>query len=249
MEQRRYDKALEHQRAALAILEGNTGPAHPSVGLELNNIGLTLTYADRPREALPYFERARAVFVEAVGPEHMDIAMVDHNLGLAYKDLKDTRQAEARLRAAIEMRAKLAPAHPELARSMSQLAAVWTISKRYEPAAELLGKAIAIFEKAHGPDSITLARPLLDLGWIRNQQGQPADAIAPLERALALHEKTEPTAPRVPHVRFELAKALWATHRDRARAGELAKSARGAFDSQTQKDDIRAIDIWLAARR
>ncbi|MDQ3370071.1 MAG: tetratricopeptide repeat protein, partial [Myxococcota bacterium] len=249
MEQGKYPEALARQHAALANFEANRGPDHPQVATELSNIGLTLTYAKRPLEALPYFERARAIFVKTVGAEHLNVAMADHNLGLAYRRAGELAKAEAKLLSAIALRRKVAPTHPELARSMQLLATMWSVPGRYDDAAALYEAAIPIWEKAHGPAARPLVKPLLDLGWVRNRQRRFADAIAPLERAATILATKEPKDPLLGVIRFELAQALWETRRDRGRAVEQATLARSSFDPATQRDDVAEIDAWLAKHR
>ncbi len=247
LEQGKYDEALVHQRSALAIFEQALGPDHPSVGKELNNVGLTLTYSKRAAEALPYFERARTLFIKAAGPAHLDVSMTEHNLGNAYMQMKDDAQAEARYRASIAIREKASPEHPELARTLSQLAALMTRSNRFDPAAELLARAITIYDKVHGPTNPILSKPLLDLGWIRNQQKKHADAIEPLERVLGIHTATKNKLLAVS--RMELATALWESNRDRPRAVDLVKLVKQDLDPKTQAKDVAEAEAWLAKHR
>ena len=91
---------FDERETFAAIFEQVYGPIHPDVAKELNNIGLTLDYAKRPAEALPYFERAKDVFLKLGGPDQLDVAMCEHNLALAYMDLDDDAKAEAHFRAA-----------------------------------------------------------------------------------------------------------------------------------------------------
>jgi serine/threonine-protein kinase len=247
MELHKTDDALAHQRKALDIEEKIYGSVHPDVARELNNIGLQLVYAKRPREAVPYFERARDLFTKLSGPEHLDVAMCEHNLALAYLDLREDVASEAHWRRAIAIRARVAPDHPELARSLTMLAGLLTRSQRFDESAQLIARAIAIYEKAHGPNNPLLAKPLLDLGWIRNRQHRYAEAIPPLERVIPIHEATKD--PLVAVSRLELADALWSSNRDRPRAIELAKAARSALDPKAQHDDVAEIDAWLASHR
>jgi tetratricopeptide (TPR) repeat protein len=246
LEQRKYDEALAHQRSAIAILEKANGPDHPSVGLELNNIALTLIYSKHAQDALPYLERARALFVKTAGPEHLDVAMTEHNLGLAYRQLKDDARAESHFRASIAIREKVAPEHPELARTEAVLAAMLTGTNRFDDAVDLLRRAIVIYDKVHGPTSPLLAKPLLDLGWTLNQQKKYAEAIAPLERAVVVHEAAK--SDLLPVVRLELATALWEADRDRPRAVELAKLVKQSIDPKSV-EDVKEIDAWLAKHR
>ena len=83
---------------------------------------------------------------------------------------------------------------------------------------------------------------LLAQGLLALDQHRPAEAIAPLERALKL-------APEVVRakVQFTLARALWDSNRDRARARELATQAQGYWRQHSQQVSLHEADQWLEA--
>jgi hypothetical protein len=77
---------------------------------------------------------------------------------------------------------------------------------------------------------------------------RPRDAVAPLERALALREKNNGDPNELAESRFALARALWDANEDRARARSLAGAAEDAYraaggPSAEALADVRA---WLA---
>src|SRR5262249_3236726 len=80
-------------------------------------------------------------------------------------------------------RASLGPAHPDVATLLTDIASVWNRQRRFAAALPRCQQAIAIFERAFGPEHSALAAPLLNLGLAYVGLGQPAQAIAPLERA------------------------------------------------------------------
>jgi hypothetical protein len=83
------------------------------------------------------------------------------------------------------------------------------------------------------------------LGEIELVAGRRDRAVPLLEAALARHDKAGDLGRRA-YTAFTLARALPA--RDRARAIELARSARAAFapEGTTFKPELDAIDRWLA---
>jgi hypothetical protein len=87
-------------------------------------------------------------------------------------------------------------------------------------------RALAIWEGTAGREHPDVAYALQGLGDTHLAAGRPADAIAPLERALTIR-----AAGSVPddlaETRFALARALWDAGRDRPRARTLAGGGRG----------------------
>jgi uncharacterized iron-regulated protein len=78
--------------------------------------------------------------------------------------------------------------------------------------------------------------------------GRATEALAPLERALALGEAHAVAPVELAETRFVLARALWDSRQDTARARELARKAEGALE-QPGTEALRArVQAWLAAR-
>jgi hypothetical protein len=99
------------------------------------------------------------------------------------------------------------------------------------------------------------------LGWIGGAlvyQGKYDEARAVYDEALAIRERAlklreadvrEPIA--LAETRFDLARALWATKKDRKRAVELAKLARAEYEKAGPafKKKLPEIERWLRKRR
>jgi hypothetical protein len=127
-----------------------------------------------------------------------------------------------------------------------------------------------------GPRHPFLAYPLTGIGVAHWKSGQADRALAPLERALAIREASEPDLAQRAETRFALARALWDAdpghgkdrgedrgedrrqHRAqrRARARRLAAMALADYqrpptkDRQLQKQAQQKLDEvagWLAA--
>jgi hypothetical protein len=89
------------------------------------------------------------------------------------------------------------------------------------------------------------------LGLSLLELGQTAEAIAPLEDAVRLRAAEEPAdRAELGQSRFGLARALWATGGDHARARALAVAARAdlATVGPRAAADLASVDAWLAAR-
>ena len=92
--------------------------------------------------------------------------------------------------------ADLGPNHPEVAQSLTNLAALHQALGQNAEAEPLLKRALAILEKAFGPDHPTVATVLDALAELYRVQGKTAEA-APLEKRLLAIRKNAP-APKSP---------------------------------------------------
>jgi tetratricopeptide (TPR) repeat protein len=114
-------------------------------------------------------------------------------------------------------------------------------------------RALVILEKVGGPDYPGLPEVLTPIGKTHLALHRPNEALAPLERALALCEgKTWEGRPEVlASARFSLARALWEGKGDHERALELANAAKEAFARSTKArlPEAAELERWLAARQ
>lgn len=118
---------------------------------------------------------------------------------------------------------------------------------RYGEAIAAFQDALALWEGALGSEHRYLGYPLTGIGIARWKQGHAAEALPPLERALALRQAHEPDAATVAETRFALARALWDDGRDRPRARRLAEDAHDVYQGQpTLADKDREVTGWLA---
>jgi len=78
--------------------------------------------------------------------------------------------------------------------------------------------------------------------------GAPVQAVAPLERALAVCEATVVSPQEKADVSFTLARALVKAGRDRRRALDLARRAKDLYLEQGKgyEDRVSEVDAWIA---
>jgi tetratricopeptide (TPR) repeat protein len=122
--------------------------------------------------------------------------------------------------------------------------------ERYEEAREVFERSRAIKLRDLDPGHIMHAASEYGLGEVALHQHQLDAAIVHFERAVALTSNGRfPT--ELAETRFGLAKALWSSRRDPARALELAREAAQALrDPILGDEDMRAeIEAWLEAHR
>ncbi len=83
----------------------------------------------------------------------------------------------------------LGPDHPEVAKSLNNLAALYNLRGNYTKAEPLLQRAIAILEKNLGPDHPLVAASLDNLAQLYQGQRQYDEAAPLFERALEIREQ------------------------------------------------------------
>jgi serine/threonine-protein kinase len=226
-----YARARTLSTRALAIWEVALGPEHPNVAMALNNLGNTLhSMGDYP-QAQALHGRALAIREGAFGPEHPAVAASLANLGNALHLQGDSEAARASFERALSIWEKaLGPEHPDLVGVLSNIGIVLATQGDFARAQELFERSIALGEKSLGPEHPEVARPLYQLGQLLDEQGHHAGAIAPLTRALAIFVAAVGTDhPDSAGAQFVLARALWGSGGDRARAQALAAEAAGTY--------------------
>ena len=123
-----------------------------------------------------------------------------------------------------------------------------TLGDRYSDARKSFEAARTIWERELGPESRSLADALTGIGISHLAEGNPTSALAPLERALTIRQTAEPDPTKRADTEFNLARALWASHRDRPRARVLAERAKDGYARATARPKLIEVDQWLRER-
>ncbi|HWB79376.1 MAG TPA: tetratricopeptide repeat protein, partial [Nannocystaceae bacterium] len=173
--------AVPHYEHGIAILERVRGPESPAVGAALGNFGRLLAYLPMPQptRAIAVLERARAIEVKTLGPEHADLAYVDNNLAVAL--LNAGRLDEARAAAESGLRiatARFGPEHGMVAELQLNLADIAMARHDTAAAVQAFEASLAIHERAQ-------SRPA-QRAQVRFHLAQALIGTGEVERALAL---------------------------------------------------------------
>jgi|GEM_PF-1579532 len=238
-------ETVDAARRSLAILERAYGADHPNVGGARVNLAVALLGSGQLTEAHDTLVRADAIFVGAFGPDHPmrraallllgDVEARRHHHGAAI---------DAYRRAGALIDASLGPSSADAGAVHTSIGDVLLDASRFAEALAEHRQALAIVERARGKDHHQLVGSLE--GAARAQLGlaRPAAAVAFAERALAL--RTRDGADSAPEelgaTRWLLARALWDSGVDRARARALAEQARATVTG----DQAPALARWLA---
>jgi tetratricopeptide (TPR) repeat protein len=112
----------------------------------------------------------------------------DSNAGMnAYKKGNDA-EAERLLLSAVQHARAFGASDMRLARSLHNLATVYTSEKKYSEAESALKEALAVKEKALGPNSAEVARTLNNLGVLYFDQYEYKEAENCYKRVLSIDE-------------------------------------------------------------
>jgi tetratricopeptide (TPR) repeat protein len=179
----RYEQALAIELRALPATHVEIGNAFVSLALiDLN----TAKWVD----AIAKLDKARAIYVAALGEHHPTLAIVENNLGEAERGLEHYAAAATHYENAIAVsgsREQLG-----IATSLSNLGDVLVLQHRYADAKPKYDEALATFRKVFGETSEYLADPLVGLARIAIAANDTRTAIPLLERARVLREHATP---------------------------------------------------------
>jgi serine/threonine protein kinase len=216
----------------------------------LNNLSSVDSLRGRKEEGLRYAEEALALKQKARGPDYPDVGISEGNVSVALEDLGRDQEALAHVDRSIEILSHgLGAEHPEVATQLMNRGEILNALGRYREARRSFEGARIIWERELGLDNRNLAYVLTGIGLSYLAERDAISALAPLERAWNIREAKETDPLRRGETRFALARALWDSERDRARAEALAQGARDAYGRAGDKAKVAEVDAWLTSRK
>ena len=245
--QGRYEEAERWIQQTRATLRRMGGHQRLQCWVE-NNVAILYHIQGRYPEAIAAYQRARAIAEASLRADDPDVARPIGNLAMALSEAGRPAEGLAFNQRAVDiLRKALGAGHPEVVMHMSNRGEILNALGRYDEARALFNAALAVWNKELPRDHSNVGDSLNGIGASYLGQDEPEPALAPLERALAIREKSGAEPSQIGETRFLLARALWDSGRDRARAGTLAQAARAAYgDKAPWRDKVDAIDRWLA---
>jgi len=187
------------------------------------------SYETRGRyaDALALERRALALKIQALGPDHWDVALTRGNMAEALHRLgRDSEALDENTKTIDSLRRAFGQAHLDLALHLSNRGEIHLALRRPVEALDDFTRALAIWQDELPAGHLYLSYALTGLGRARLATGASAAAIAPLEQALAIRDAVGADPETRAETLFALAQALWRTERDRPRALRLAEKAR-----------------------
>ena len=190
------------------------GPAHPSVGHTLSNLGLLAHERGDLAQARLYHERSVAVLEAALGPNHLDMAIAINNLANVVAEQGELDEADAMFGRVLELQlAHLRPDDRRIAETYTNHGVAFYEQGASERALEPLKEALEIFEADLAQNKPDVAQVLVSLAEVHAVLDQHAEAVPLLQRALKVYaELTDDERGAVPpgfedHAREVLAAA------------------------------------------
>jgi eukaryotic-like serine/threonine-protein kinase len=221
---------------------------------EVANCELSLSQAGQYRgdyaAALDHAERAEQIYAARLGAGHSRRGDALMAVGVLRFMRKDFPGSLAAYEAAYPiLRAALGDAHTTVGILLSNTGETLLALDRTGPARGQFQQALAVLERSLGSEHADLALPLKGLGLAHLGGGQPREALAPLERALALRTASSAASDpqELAEIRWALARTLRALGREPARAGELATAAAASYRGLGAESAGRVQEIarWL----
>jgi tetratricopeptide (TPR) repeat protein len=228
----RPEEAEALLRRALNASEKALGPDHPDVADILHNLANVYASSDdvrRVEQSLTLLERAATIRAKALGPDHPRVAEAINRM--AAIDLVLAERAGAWQMPDLLAGVRRTPA--SLARPRLSREEYLAHSERG------FKQAMAIREKALGPDHPAVAASLASLAAVYTARGHYAQAEPLLKRALAISEKTlGPNHPATANILDDYADALGNARKDSASLAEakaMKIRARAILDAQVRR--------------
>jgi tetratricopeptide (TPR) repeat protein len=250
LHQERFADALIAKQKALALAEKNHDAAEQAVARL--NVGQTLTELGRLDEAEETLRKALASVEQTFGASHPFNAVVWFNLAAVAQHRKQWAVALERNRRAQELdRRAFGDDSPDVAETVVVEGLIDLETGHAADAERAFARAMKAYEKAFGKEHAQLLPALTGLGRAELALGNPALALPPLERAVALIDKYPGGPSEDAEALFALARALVQSGGDRARARGLATHARGLYESVAPRgaEQRSQVERWLAESR
>lgn len=263
------DAALEYLEEAVEIRVRALGPNDPAVAKALLLVGKMELHLGHLERSVTATRRALAVLTRAFGPAHLLVATAKQNLGVLLGKQGDRDGSLAMLMEAQQHLEKVFPLnHERVLMVRGNLALNLRRAQRYDEAISEYNGMLASLESP-GVSQSWLLDTLMQLADTYTERGAPAEAVAPLERALVLATEEsldverrdanralvraatgEDPGSRRARIELALAEALWTSGADRPRARQLAESGAAALRGAgpDAAEQLRTVEAWLLKR-
>ena len=243
-------RAVADGERALQVAKKSLPAGSPAFVEIYGVLGAAYSIQNRNDDAMDASRHALEVAQRAYGPEHQNVAAILTNLGNVALQQKHYADAEGFHRRALAIQEQaLGPEHATVGVGLSNLGDSLVLQKKFAEALPYLQRALAITDAKLGKEHPSTVYALAGLGAALVGVGRAADAVAALQRADGIAKKTPLDPDLVNTVRFDLARALWETGRDRKRAVTLAHDAQAELAKVGDNETADAAQAWLAAHR
>jgi len=247
--QRRFADGQRWARTAETVLDRMGGHELLQAWL-LNDLGSVLEAQGMLEEAVESHRKSLAIKTRVLGRDHPDVGVSEGNLAVSLQGLgRNLESLEHINRAILLLEQGLGSGHPALAVQFNNRGEVLNAIGRPSEALQSFERARIIWEREVGGEARFLAYGLTGIGVSYLAEGRPASALVPLERAFRIREAQETDEARRAETKYALARALWESNRDRARARLLAEQAQRSYAKLGSRRTESEIASWLRSRK
>jgi eukaryotic-like serine/threonine-protein kinase len=213
----------------------------------LRSLGTALLADGRPEESLRSLHRALEIDRNLRGTEHPHLAQILNAMTMSLAAKGDIEGAILATKHAADLRLR-AGEHYDAAGDLANLGVLLFNQRRWSESITYCRRAVDLYDKFGRAADSHLSFPLRVLALSLLELERPREALAPLERALALHQTTPFDRIEIPKTKLALARALWDSRVDRVRARALALEAKTELAASKREGTVeyRETEDWLA---
>jgi eukaryotic-like serine/threonine-protein kinase len=237
-------------RRSFEIRSKELGPEHRLTTRTLQTMASADLYLGEYDRALELDASLLSIRTLSLDPHDVTLGTTYADMGTSLRRAGRTEEAERMFEQVIEQLARAGtPAHFATGHVLTSLGLIHNERRRHRQALDECRRALDILSRNLGPDSPMLIDTRECIGEALIAQGDAAAARQELERAVRSIDDAQAGPQWTAGVRFQLARAMWATPGDRRRARELARATldelvRAEGDN---RELVRRIRRWLAA--
>ena len=246
----RHAEGYARFEEAMAIADRLYGPDHPETAALYDRAGSVLEELDELERARDLLTRAIRVREAVYGADSEVVAGSWNHLALVLVRLGEPEEAlDASQRALVIYRARLGDQHERVASLLHTVGLSLETQGRTAEAREHYTRALGLTEKLRGRQSAMAAYPMHGIATTLLTEGRAKEALSWLQRAWEIRERAEQLPYERGMTRFQLARALTLTGKDRARVPSLVEGARADFVASGPKGmhALAKLEAWTAA--
>ncbi len=236
---------------ALDVQKSKLGPDDRALSRTYINLAVARQAQGKVEEAARYNQLGLEIAEKTLGPDHHDTAVVRINIANGLAARGDHAKAADAYRKAIGTLVKTTgPEHASVAIARNNLAAMLEELGRIEEAESQYRQALEIRLATIGEDHPKVATVRTALARVLLQREAAEEALLLAEKGWARVKDAD--APTRGEAAFVLARALLETGHDserRARARELAETAKTAYAEVEATPDLKKLEAWRRAQR
>ncbi|APZ93237.1 photosystem I assembly protein Ycf3 [Fuerstiella marisgermanici] len=180
-----FEKAEEFQLAGMRIRENVLSPQDYQIGVCHNDLAILYDLKGDAQQALNHYEIALAITSDRLGIESYQYAQQLRNLAVLHSFQGDNEHAKALHSQSLEIVERLGgKKHPEYANAAYALALDYRELGQFEIAKTLFIDSLALSKEIHGEQHPEYLRKVPGLAWNYIKQGENAQGLQLLEKAL-----------------------------------------------------------------